>query len=160
MKIPKERAHDTLLQALMEDPEGADDFVRRAMSKSQRDRLSDKKLRLRGTFVDRQFKRGQRYWVLDAQKTDGAPCAILVLRKSYPDPGTPAQIVRYSMEILDHYRAKGRMFLPTVIPLVIYHGEKPWNIPTELPVAVHGIVMSNPEQDRDGSDQDPDPHWD
>ena len=65
---------------------------------------------------------------------DGQPGFVYALleHKSYPDPGTALQVLKYKVRILEMY-AQGRAgrlrALPTVIPLVFYHGAHAWRSP-------------------------------
>ncbi|MGI9251812.1 MAG: Rpn family recombination-promoting nuclease/putative transposase [Pseudohongiellaceae bacterium] len=57
---------------------------------------------------------------------------VLIEHKSQPDGKTLRQLDRYLHGVWERYAetdADEGQTLPTVIPLVVYHGEQPWNVP-------------------------------
>ena len=55
--------------------------------------------------------------------------------KSQPDPGVLLQLLGYQQAIWARYAktdGQGGLVLPLVIPMVVYNGERPWNIPGRL----------------------------
>ncbi len=57
---------------------------------------------------------------------------VLIEHKSQPDGKTLGQLLRYQQGIWKRYAetdADGKQLLPTVISLVVYHGEQSWNVP-------------------------------
>ncbi|MFN3788229.1 Rpn family recombination-promoting nuclease/putative transposase [Sulfurihydrogenibium azorense] len=67
----------------------------------------------------------------DGNETDGQ-IYIVFEHKSYPDKHTPSQISFYKSVMMEEDERLSRPYRP-VIPIVFYHGEKPWNIPTKIP---------------------------
>ena len=58
---------------------------------------------------------------------------LLFEHKSYRDKGTTLQLMKYMLEIWEAKRNKERAKeLPIIIPLVLYHGQKQWQLPTSL----------------------------
>ncbi|HID51343.1 MAG TPA: Rpn family recombination-promoting nuclease/putative transposase, partial [Anaerolineae bacterium] len=64
---------------------------------------------------------------------DGRPAYIYVLleHKSYPDPETPFQVLRYEMRIWENDWRNGEGLRP-IIPLVLYHGRERWRAATDF----------------------------
>ncbi|WP_297886957.1 Rpn family recombination-promoting nuclease/putative transposase [Sulfurihydrogenibium sp.] len=56
--------------------------------------------------------------------------------KSYPDKKTPSQIAYYRASIMEEDERNNKPYRP-VIPIVFYHGQKDWNIPTRIPDSKH-----------------------
>uniref|UniRef100_UPI0035B504B5 Rpn family recombination-promoting nuclease/putative transposase n=1 Tax=Calidifontibacillus erzurumensis TaxID=2741433 RepID=UPI0035B504B5 len=64
---------------------------------------------------------------------------LLFEHKSYVDKGTPFQLLKYMVEIWESKQDKERAKeLPIIIPLVIYHGQSKWNVPTSLTSLING----------------------
>ena len=58
---------------------------------------------------------------------------LLFEHKSYLDKGTILQLLRYMLDIWEAKRSKERVKkLPIIIPLLMYHGKKEWQLPTNL----------------------------
>ena len=69
-------------------------------------------------------------------KSGGMPFVYVLLEhKSTADVGTPLQLTNYMVGIWQQY-AEGKAArlknLPPIIPLVFYHGEAAWNVPSDL----------------------------
>ncbi len=64
--------------------------------------------------------------------TDGRPGQVYILleHKSAPSPACALQILRYMVMLWEREKANGHPFdqLSVVIPIVIYHGTKPWDV--------------------------------
>ncbi|MDA3128772.1 Rpn family recombination-promoting nuclease/putative transposase [Aliibacillus thermotolerans] len=64
---------------------------------------------------------------------------LLFEHKSYLDRGISFQLLKYMVEIWEAKRNKEHTNeLPIIIPLVIYHGKKNWNIPSNLGDILNG----------------------
>jgi predicted transposase YdaD len=62
----------------------------------------------------------------------GNPALIYILfeHKSYPDAMVAFQLLRYVIAIWYRYlTGGGGKPLPVIIPMVVYHGAEPWNVP-------------------------------
>ncbi|HID52289.1 MAG TPA: Rpn family recombination-promoting nuclease/putative transposase, partial [Anaerolineae bacterium] len=64
---------------------------------------------------------------------DGRPAYVYVLleHKSYSDPDTPFQVLRYEMRIWENDWRNGEELRP-IIPLVLYHGREQWRVATDF----------------------------
>lgn len=59
--------------------------------------------------------------------------------KSYLDKGVPFQLLKYMVEIWEYKRNKEHVKeLPIIIPLVLYHGQQKWTLPSSLGGLLHG----------------------
>jgi len=89
-----------------------------------------------GSFIDANLSRSHSDLVYTCQIRGGeksgdipkeAMIFFLFEHKSYPDPMTAAQVLGYVMRVLQRRLRDGE--LPCcVIPIVVYHGEMPWNV--------------------------------
>ncbi len=68
---------------------------------------------------------------------------FLFEHKSEPDPLTVLQLLSYVIRIWEREIREGRRLSP-ILPLVIYHGERPWNAPTSI-----GELIECPESMRE-----------
>ncbi len=58
---------------------------------------------------------------------------LLFEHKSYPEYRINLDLMRYRLQIWEQWRSEGnRGKLPVILPLVFYHGAKPWNIAQEF----------------------------
>ena len=92
---------------------------------------------LDGTYIDEHLRDTQSDRLYQVTLTGGKPALLYVLleHKSAPDPGTPLQLLGYLVRIWTRYaegRASRLRRLPPILPLVLYHGRQPWNIPTSI----------------------------
>jgi predicted transposase/invertase (TIGR01784 family) len=56
---------------------------------------------------------------------------LLLEHKSYPDPNTPFQLLRYLIRIWERDVQAGSSLRP-IIPIVVYHGQERWRAATEF----------------------------
>lgn len=71
---------------------------------------------------------------------------LLFEHKSYLDRGISLQLLKYMVNIWETKRIKERESeLPVIIPLVIFHGQSKWKIPTSLSDILNGY-MKLPEE--------------
>jgi predicted transposase/invertase (TIGR01784 family) len=68
---------------------------------------------------------------------------FLIEHKSYVTKMVGIQLMIYIAKIWQRKMKKGK--LPLVIPLVVYHGEKEWNVKTDLISLIDGIETLPPE---------------
>jgi hypothetical protein len=130
--------HDALFRALLDDPRRAAILLREQLPAVLAARLTaDPPRLLDGTYIDEHLRDTQSDRLYQVTLTGGKPALLYVLleHKSAPDPGTPLQLLGYLARIWTRY-AEGRAArlrrLPPILPLVLYHGRQPWNIPTSI----------------------------
>lgn len=137
MPIPSQ-PHDALFRALLDSPRRAGALIRDHLPPDLAARLSADPPRLiDGTFIDGDLKETRSDRLFSVTLTDGRPALLYVLleHKSTPDPRTPLQLLGYMAAIWTRYAGRdgkrlGR--LPPIIPLVFYHGARPWSVPTTV----------------------------
>ncbi|MDG5816377.1 Rpn family recombination-promoting nuclease/putative transposase [Chitinispirillales bacterium ANBcel5] len=87
------------------------------------------------SFVDKEFK-AHYSDILYSVKLKGKSAFIYMLfeHKSYSDPWTGFQLLRNMVKIWEQYRNqhKKKKKLPIIVPMVIYHGAKEWEVTTSM----------------------------
>ena len=86
-----------------------------------------------GTFIDEMMQEHLTDLLYQVQLQAGGTASIYLLfeHKSYPDALVALQLLRYMVGQWQQ-QVKERMPLTPVIPLVIYHGERPWQVANEF----------------------------
>ena len=84
--------------------------------------------------LDRQLRGRRADVAYRVPRADGGPLHIHVLfeHKSYVDLRTAFQITRYCMGIWEAEFAEGKRRLSPILPVVVYHGRRPWRAATDL----------------------------
>ena len=130
--------HDAFIRGLLADPERAHDFIRDHLPNNIVGQLVDEPPQiLDGNFVDDALAGSQSDVLMKVSlKTGGeAFCYALMEAKSTPEPGLPLQLATYMVRIWRRYAGDNHQKLrnlPPIIPLVIYTGQRAWNVPAEL----------------------------
>ena len=85
------------------------------------------------SFIDETMQEHQTDLLYAVRLTTGEEAFVYFLfeHKSYPDPLVGLQLLRYMVRFWER-QTKERAALSPIIPLVIYHGEKAWQTPTEF----------------------------
>lgn len=133
--------HDKFLKETLGNVETAKDFITNYLPKEvlqvmdvnslepQKDSFINKELE--ESFSDLLFK-------VDICNKEGY-LYLLFEHKSYLDKGISFQLLKYMVEIWEAKRDKEHAKeLPIIIPLVIYHGQQNWNIPSSLGELLNG----------------------
>ena len=126
--------HDRLFQALLEDPHRAGVLLREQLPATVAERLADDPPRLvEGSFVDEALRGTRSDRLFEVALRDGRAALLYVLleHKSAPDPRTPVQLLGYMSRIWARYAGTDRerlRHLPPIMPLVVYHGRRPWDV--------------------------------
>ena len=79
----------------------------------------------------------------DNHEETAAYLYLLLEHKSYPDPQTPFQLLRYLIRIWERDVEAGNALRP-IIPTVVYHGHKRWRVTTEFGKLFAGPVSLQP----------------
>ncbi len=135
--------HDALFRVLFEDSGRADPLIREHLPPEVADLLAPDSMRLLpGSWIDSELVSHQADVLYEGRLRNGEPVAVYVLleHKSWDDRNLPLQVLRYQSRIWESYRkgvigdaegaSKGR--LPSVIPLVFYHGRSRWTHPLSV----------------------------
>lgn len=80
---------------------------------------------------------------VDLVDGQGAYLYALLEHKSYPDPDTPFQLLRYLVRIWERDRRNKEPLRP-IIPIVVYHGHAKWNIATNFADLFNGSEALRP----------------
>ena len=129
-------AHDKLFKTLYETPALAVDIFRIVLPKNQFKLYDWGKLRLeKDSFAD-----GRRadliYSVPILGFSDTRTLIFIILEhKSSSDPKLFWQLYKYQDNLLTNYYAKHK-YIPQIIPVVFYHGKKPWTQPLDFQQAL------------------------
>jgi predicted transposase/invertase (TIGR01784 family) len=128
--------HDAFFKDMMADSELAGQLIREHLPSSFTGLIADEAPELvPGSFVDDELRQHISDVLHRLKLKDGGAAYIYTLfeHKSQPDPMTPFQLLRYMEKIWSKLIRDGENLpLPTIIPLVIYHGERKWNVPTSF----------------------------
>ncbi|MDJ0756591.1 MAG: Rpn family recombination-promoting nuclease/putative transposase [Ardenticatenaceae bacterium] len=89
--------------------------------------------RQEGSFIDEAMQAHQTDLLYQVQLSDGVDAYVYFLfeHKSYPDPLVGLQLLRYIVRFWEQ-QVKEQARLRPILPLVVYHGEKGWHIPTSF----------------------------
>ena len=83
-------------------------------------------------FIDRHLKSTEADFIRVVKLKNGGSAYLLAEHKSTPDPRTHRQIAGYCLGLCNMHQERGGGEPPTIIPLVIYHGEEPFALPEDL----------------------------
>ena len=128
--------HDALFRGVFGDPQLAAELLRATLPAGIADPVDWRSLRsIEGSLVDDALVT-QDADLLFAAETTGETVLFYVLleHKAEEDPFTAFQLLRYIVRIQERFRHEhpDEQGLPTVLPLVIHHGRRPWRGATEL----------------------------
>jgi predicted transposase YdaD len=129
--------HDAFFKNVLSDSALAGTFLREHLPPEVVGLLSPEPPEpLLGTYVDEELRQHHSDLLLRVHLKDGCDAFAYVLleHKSSPDPGARLQLLRYVARVLDHrYKEnKQRLPLPTVLPLLVHQGPKPWKLSCEF----------------------------
>lgn len=85
------------------------------------------------SFVDDELQTHQTDILYSARQQSGETAFVYLLfeHKSYVDSDISLQLLRYLVRIWTRQRQNGEALRP-IIPIVIYHGERSWNVATDF----------------------------
>lgn len=86
-----------------------------------------------GSFIDEAMQSHQTDIIYQVHLKSGQPAYAYFLfeHKSYPDKWVAYQLLRYQMRLWER-EMKETQTLSPILPIVLYHGERPWQIPTDF----------------------------
>jgi predicted transposase YdaD len=105
-----------------------------------------------GSFIDDRLAehRTDLLYRMQLRKGGEAYVYVLVEHKSFGDPLTPLQLLGYKHSIWSRLpEGKAKPPLTPIIPLVFYHGARPWTAPTTF----HGMFAELDDEIRPQTDQ-------
>ncbi len=126
--------HDRFFRASFGRPEIARNYLEEYLPTNISRSLNLNNLVLQdSSFLDGTMQEHQTDLLYQVQLTTGKQAFIYFLfeHKSYPDTMVALQLLRYMIRFWER-QVKENNKLSPIIPLVIYHGEKPWRISTDF----------------------------
>ncbi|MGI9251516.1 MAG: Rpn family recombination-promoting nuclease/putative transposase [Pseudohongiellaceae bacterium] len=131
-----DKPHDSLCNELFSNRKLADAFLREHLPRKITALLKKGALPelVGGNFVEPGARRLQADVLCRVPLKSGAADYhyFLIEHKSWPDQDVLVQLSRYQLGIWRRYAEEdesGKQVLPPITPLVVYHGEQPWNVP-------------------------------
>ncbi|MEO5351182.1 MAG: Rpn family recombination-promoting nuclease/putative transposase [Magnetococcus sp. YQC-3] len=129
--------HDSLVRALLSDPEKAGALLRERLPKAISDLLSPEPLVLvEGSFVDEELRPHVTDRLFKAKTISGRVALLycVIEHKSSPRRRTAWQLHKYMMRALEQWVRENKKWklLPAIVPFVLYHGKRKWKVPTEF----------------------------
>ncbi len=130
-----DKPHDALFRALLSHPRRSWALLRAHLRSWTIEMLADESpVPLDPSFVGEDLRRSQGDKLLQVTLKNGEPGYVHVLleHKSFPDAGVALQVWKYKVRIWEQYAQNQESklgALPTIIPVVFYHGSKEWTAP-------------------------------
>lgn len=134
------KPHDRFIKDLLSDRETVKDFLSNYLPAELRDAVDLNQISaVKDTFIDqklREYFSDMLYYVSLAQSKGYV--YILFEHKSYDEPLAIIQMLEYQSKIWRFfYKQHGKELFPVIIPILVYHGEKPWKHGTRLSELLH-----------------------
>lgn len=126
--------HDAFFRETMGREDVARDFLARYLPDTVAQVLALDTLRvLKDSFIDSELQEHFSDLLFAVNQQNGEPASVYLLfeHKSYPEPNIALQLLRYMVRIWEATNKQKQRPGP-IVPLVIYHGAKRWNIGTSL----------------------------
>jgi predicted transposase/invertase (TIGR01784 family) len=130
-------SHDRFFRALLGIPAAAKALFRERLPRELVEELTDAPPEpVETTFVDSRLKRSSADGLYRLRLRSRSPLYVysLVEHKSAPEPRLALQMLGYMVHAWqneERQQGEGKK-LPAIIPLVVYHGEKPWTVPASF----------------------------
>ncbi|MFP4022216.1 MAG: Rpn family recombination-promoting nuclease/putative transposase [Halanaerobium sp.] len=134
--------HDALFKRTLGDKEVAVDFLQNYLPDDilKEIGLTDIKV-AKDSFIDKELEESFSDLLYNVT-IDGRDGFIYVLfeHKSYYDKITPVQMLGYIVDIWElYYKQTKNKKLPPILPILIYHGDKKWNLGSSLSELIEAI---------------------
>jgi predicted transposase/invertase (TIGR01784 family) len=130
------KPHDKFFKDIFSRPEVAQDFCRHYLPREIVELLDLSTLtQAKDSFVDENLRESFSDLLFKIKLKTGRDIYIYILfeHKSHRDPMVLFQILRSEVKIWDNDRNQGKGDkLRPIIPLVIYHGRRKWNVPLDF----------------------------
>ena len=137
--------HNAFFNATFEDPRLAGIFFHENLPNRIAQHLDySQPEKIDGSFIDEDLTGSQCDALFRVRTKTGKPVYMYVLleHKSTPDPGLPLQLATYTARIWKrHVKVNGpasHSALPPIIPMVLYTGQRHWNVPGGLRDMIEG----------------------
>ena len=122
--------HDSFFKALFTQPGVAQDFLAHYLPPQVAELLDLSTLeREDASFVDAELRVHLSDLLYRVHLRDGPPAWVYILfeHKSFPDPLTPFQLLRYMVRLWERSWRMGDRLKP-IVPVVVYHGRVKWKV--------------------------------
>lgn len=126
--------HDRFFRESFTRPEIVRNYLEEYLPADLRALIDLEQLHLEdGSFIDEAMREHQTDLLYRVVLADDTAVYIYFLfeHKSYPDPLTPLQLLRYMVRFWER-QVKEQERLSPIIPLVIYHGEQRWSVAADF----------------------------
>ena len=133
-----ESPHEALVRALLSDPHRVKGLLGEMLPHEVLSLFCDELPEyLEGRHVDEEMRASQTDMLFRMNLKAGGFVFIFVLfeHRNQPDPRTPLHLMKCQVRIWEDYAggdAEKLKSLPPIIPLVIYHGKEPWDLPQSV----------------------------
>ncbi|RMG09665.1 MAG: Rpn family recombination-promoting nuclease/putative transposase [Planctomycetota bacterium] len=131
--------HDALFKVAFSKPEAAASQLRALLPSELLAELDLAAIKVRPpNYIDPELRQSQSDLLFEVPQRSRLPALIHVIyeHQSTPDPFMPYRLLRYMLRVwegwLERNKPKKPTRLPPVIPIVLYHGERAWNVPRSL----------------------------
>ena len=125
------KPHDRFFKAVLDEPKAALALFRERLPAVLAEQLADEPPKLvEGSFISPLLKElfSDRLYELALKGGGRLFVYCVVEHKSTPEPRVALQFLRYLVEVWEHLARQTKGKLPQVVPLLVYHGEKPWSV--------------------------------
>ncbi len=137
--------HDTLFKRTLGDKEVAKDFLENYLPDNILKEVDLTTINIdKDSFVDKKLEESfsDILYNISINDRDGY-IYLLFEHKSYLDKMTPVQLLGYIIDIWElHANQSKEAKLPPIIPILIYHGNKSWNLGNQLSELIDDIPES------------------
>lgn len=137
--LPSGNPHDAYFKAVMGEAHNAKDLIYKHLPKDITSQFSaELPVLVQGSFVDESLSVHLSDMLYRVKLKTGNEAFVytLIEHKSSPDALAPLQLLRYMVRIWTDWTkentGKDRGGLPVIIPLVFYHGQRRWTVPTSF----------------------------
>lgn len=144
-KPPVNNAHDKFARQFLTHPERARDFLNNFLPAALKNQIDFSTLEIDPTdLVDSKLQEHRTDVLFSLRQVNNEPLFVYVLveHKSYLEDRVALQLLRYMMQIWEKCDKKEP--LPMILPLVLYHGERDWNISSHFKDLFHVLPGAEP----------------
>ena len=127
--------HDSLAKKILSDPAAAHEFLNHYLPESCKSLLDLNTLKIeKESYVENNLKQkfSDLVFSIKTKNNDKAFVYALVEVEVSPKYWTAFKLWKYIFLLLERHKTKEKSKLPLVIPIVLYHGNRPFNVPRNL----------------------------
>ncbi|WP_223262013.1 Rpn family recombination-promoting nuclease/putative transposase [Cardinium endosymbiont of Dermatophagoides farinae] len=127
--------HDELAKKILFDPIAAQEFISHYLPESCKSLLDLTTLKVeKESFVEEDLKQKFSDLVFSIKMKNNEKAFIYTLIEAEISPKywTAFKLWKYMFLLLERHKTKKKSKLPLIIPMVVYHGNRPFNVPRNL----------------------------